>query len=275
MLAAASDYTFIWQIPLILIFLFGWIVGGGALFHRALSPHLTKKKKKTFLHGVFVSLVSGTVAGIGAMIAMFVGSELLPKWEDSPVSIIALILAAGVLWVVWYMVVYAMHDLPGKLTMKLAWVPITSVCLLGAVVATACAVPAYRMRMAQVETQRRAGMGLQNLSMIYAALRGYPSQGAPKSLEELVEKELIEDEMIKNPLDPDRAVGFFYLPQPINRRAESREVILACSYAIDEAPRLVLLMGGEVASMGEGSFESYLERPENKAFAEAYLKSND
>lgn len=273
MLAAASDYTFIWQLPLVLIFLFGWIVGGGALFHRALSPHLTKKKKKTFLHGVFISLVSGTVAGIGGMIAMFVGSEFLPK--SGPVSIIALILAGVVLWVVWYLVVYAMHDLPGKLTMKLAWVPITSVFLLGAVVATACAVPAYRLRMEQVEMQRRAGMGLQNLSMIYGALRGYPSQGAPKSLEELIEKELIEDGMIKNPLDPDRAVGFFYFPQPINRRIEKKEMILACSYSIDEAPRLVLLMGGEVASMGEGSFESYLERPENKAFAEAYLKSND
>ena len=275
MLAAVSDYTFLWQLPLVLIFLFGWIVGGGALFHRALSPHLTKKKKKTLLHGVFVSLVSGTVAGIGALIALFAGSVLLPEMSDSNIPIGGLILGVLVLWVIWYIVVYAMHDLPAKLTMKLASIPITSVFLLGVLVATACGVPAYRMRMAQVEKQRAVLIGLQNLSGIYGALRSYASQEAPKSLEELVEKELVEADVIKNPLDPERSSGFFYLPQPINRRSEMKEKIVACSYPVDEAPRLVLLMGGEVASMGERSFEKSLERPENKAFAEAYQKSEE
>lgn len=275
MLAAVSDYTFIWQLPLVLIFLFGWIVGGGVLFHRALSPHLTKKKKKTLFHGVFVSLASGTVAGIGAIIGLFAGSVLLPKMLDSPVPIGALILSGLLLWIVWYLVVYAMHDLPGKLTIKLAWKPITSVFLLGLVVVTACAVPAYRIRMKQVETERDGRIGLQNLSLIYGALRGYPSQEAPKSLQELVEKELLEEETIRNPLDPDRAVGFFYFRQPINRRTENKERIVACSYPLEDAPRLVLLMGGEVRSMGEGSFESYLKRPVNKAFAEAYQNRKD
>jgi hypothetical protein len=76
-------------------------------------------------------------------------------------------------------------------------------------------------------------------------------------------------------LDPDREVGFFYFSQPINRRAENKEMIVACSFPVEDAPRLVLLMGSVVTTMGEGSFESYLERPENKDFSEAYQKRKD
>ena len=275
-LADAMDYFHLWQLPLLGILLFGWIIGGGYLFQRGMASHVTARRRNRFSRGVLVSFLSGTVGLVVAWIFYKIGSLLVRESFGLPVSLTGTALAVVGFLGISYLVVYAMHKLTLGGTLRLWLLPIGGTCILGLAVLASCAIPAYYIRRNDLQRMANIRAGLDNLVRIHHAIFAGSANQLPKSLRELVEKEQLLPEDLKNPADPSREVGFFYMPRRLrSTREEGIEELIIASFPVANAGRLVLYTHGEANYLGEESFQSLLARPENQEFAKALQKATE
>ena len=273
-LADASDYFHRWQIPLVLILLFGWIVGGGYLFQRGFAPHVKNRRQDQLARGMLVSFLSGSIGLIIAWVFYKAGSLLVTERLGIPVSLTGTAMAAIGFLGISYLVVYAMHKLTVKQTLRLWILPIGGTCILGLAVLSACAIPAYYIRRDDIKRRVAIRGGLDNLIRIHRAIFARSASQPPKTLEEMVDGKLLLKKDLKNPADPSHEIGFFYMPRRLrSSRDEGVEELMVVSYPAPDVGRLVLYTYGEANYLGEESFRSLLERPENKKFAEALQKA--
>lgn len=271
MLASFQDYLFLWQLPLLGVFVVGWIGGGGYLLRWSIR-RLRLRRRVKLERCVLASLLAGS-AGVFAggavlMLAISIGQAL-----NVSLDVPAIVLSGLALLTVSFLVLYAMFEFPARSLLAAAAVPLGATLLLGALVATAAGVPAYYLR----HKKAKHRLCQRNLAEIHKAVTAYcwTHTDPPRTLQALVDEKYIRQEYIRCAAAPDAETGFFYFPSrplPANRR--TRE-LLACDLPGrhgDDARAMVFLNGtGDWKS--EEHFQALLREPENARFAEALGKA--
>ncbi len=277
-LAAASDYIFAWQFPLFGVFVVGWLVGGGYLFHRTLSKKVPSRKGVSLGRGVLISLLSGMGGALAGVVLYKVGETLMPpSIEDGgmPVSILGVVLGLMGYAVVAWLVVFAMHKIPVGDTLSASALPVGATVGLAIAIGLGCAIPAN----SQVQKQRKQmmlmHMNMNRLKVLYQHYLYRSPREPVESLEALKANERFDETLLKNAARPGREIGFFYHPSPKTFGSEEPRV-LACDFADsyeNRDVRIVLFTDGRVVQYDEGAFRIELQAEQNQEFAEALRKA--
>jgi hypothetical protein len=274
-LANVSDYLAIWQLPVMAIVLFGWLVGGGYLFQRTLSK-ATDNRRFKFAKGVQVSLLAGLAGVFSAFIMYLVGNNLiLPGEADMPVSIPGVILAVIALLVMSVLTVWAMFPLSFGQTARACALPIGSVFLLILVAGTGVGIPTYYTREANIRQADNINATIGQVNRIYLAMIRNGRDQPPASLQELVKLEYIEPETLISPANPDGPGFFYHQPDVIEPPSPDSQKVLMCDFRdnFNGKGRTVLYHNSVIHFLPETSFQSLMMDPVNREFAKALQKA--
>ena len=99
----------------------------------------------------------------------------------------------------------------------------------------------------------------------------------PASLQAMVESDAVSAEEIRNPRDPNRPVGFFYLPVPSESGDEGTLRLRATEFQHPgtDYRRVVLYADGRTIAVPPEEFQELLKREENQAFAEGLTEAEE
>lgn len=269
MLAAINDYTHIWQLPLLLIGVVGWLVWGGMLFRNS-ARRVTGQSRIGLGRGVGIAGASGFCGTLGGAIVAYIVVNALKNSAGIMVStLIGGAAGLAMYLLLTYLVVYTMHGtLHAKEVLTLCIKPLAIIVSLNIVVGLLCIVPAYIQRQGEIEQLQLQRDVQQRMCDVYDVLRRN-AINPPKTLQELVDAKKIEQKMIQ--MSGDNPKTFFYNSLRI---PSSPNVILLCTYKDDiEGGRMVLLSSGKCSFIQKNGFSELLKREENKEFAEALKKA--
>jgi hypothetical protein len=261
------------QIPLMLLFVLAWLLGGGALLRRAFREHVPRRENKL---GSFVlaSLLAGAalVFAVGAILSL--ATALQDRLEMDIVLYAGALLGLLVGALMFFLVVYARFNLPagtilGGAAPALGAIMLAGILIGGAVIAIG--------RPEHLETFRRQA-SINNLYRINAGIRAFEDkQGRlPKTLTELRDKsDLVQAEDLVWPGLKDRKIGYFYLP--IGTESEQSRKLRLCEFdhAQSDAGRVVSYANEDVLWISDAQFQKVLALEENQRFAEAYRAAQE
>ncbi|MBS3735336.1 MAG: hypothetical protein KGY99_10505 [Phycisphaerae bacterium] len=265
-LADIRNFLYAWQLPLVLVFLVGWIWGGGYLLHRALrnTSDAGRAALSRCLTAIFLAGLGGAVGG-GVLFLLV--QRIAQSPGHKPIVLPAVVGGLAALGLA-YLVIFAMFTLSAGRTLRAVALPMGAVVALAALVGTACGVPAWYIRQGQLTRDRT----LFKLDVLYKAVEGYRrrNDAPPPSLQALVDAGAIAPQHLRSPTLPDREVGFFYLPQSAEAVEDARrETIVICAIAAHDGQRAVCYADGRTEWLDEAGFQRRLGDEPNKAFAEA------
>ena len=268
----------IWMVPLIGIFIAGWIFLGGYMFQKSLLKHSDQRRVK-YGAGVLTSLLCGLVGGLPMMAAVYAGMKL---GADTPNRLLFFIIGsiAGLISfiAVGYLVVFTMFKkLSAKTALSASLIPLVVIIALGGAVGLACGIPAFYQNRKDNTTARLAVETILKLSRIHDVLLRKFATDPPKTLDVLVEQQLLSKNDITSPAKPD-GKGFFYYPPDriLSRNNDHVDELLACDYSenFDGEDYVVVYTYGMATRLGEHAFKAVLNKPINEKFAKAFRKAD-
>lgn len=266
MLAAWTNYLFVWQLPMFGAFAAVWLIGGPYLTRRALGRYadLPRSKRRMGRCAQLNFLATGTglaalviVAGFFVILGSKLGSRLLSIAGALP----GLLAMMAMSWAV----ALSMLALRAKTVLRITAATTGPMVALLVAVGAGAFVPAWFARQAEVQrlTCRR------NLHEIRVGLQLYATRGeqAP-SLKALAESKLIQAEYLTCPAEPELDIGYLYLPAEAAQRGQHSRTVRVCDrHASHGSKRLVLFTDGRIELVGGREFEQLLRLPENEALA--------
>jgi hypothetical protein len=270
MLAAAADYFQVWQLPVILVLIVGWLVGGGYLFLLGLR-NVTESKRVKFGRGILLSFLSGLIGAMAGVALLWLGQVLLPPTGKFPISKWGVGMASLGYLFMGYFIVFAMNKLSAKETLRLSAPPLLATLIGGGIILGTCAWFAHKSVIIDRRYEGYKGETMIRLDRIYRTIERRGPSKPPENLQVLVEEKLVQEDAIKSPAKP-KGPGFFYVPSPLDlRRTEENKKILACDYRANfgDRGRTVLFTDGSLRFYQPSGFARLLRDPDNQAFAEA------
>jgi len=264
----------LWQLPLMALFLVGWLLGGGYLIQRLFKPHSTRR---TSAYGrcVRVSFLSGGAAWLAAGAVYFL-IITIAKLYDTTYNYLGLIPAILIAMVMFYLVLHASFNLPTSVVVTRSGIVVGAILLLGLAVAAGVFLPAQALLLGQVRRNR----SVTKVFRIKEAVLEYEKACAkvPSTLGALVDSNMLEPRDLRCPSVPDRKIGYFYLPTPSVGRDEQKdpEKLRLCEFTSEEtkAGRIVLFANGEVRRTVPADFERVLGLEYNRLFAEKFRQAD-
>ncbi len=273
-----GNYIFIWQLPLILAMMLGWVVFGGYLlakaeFKRAQQEAdeaekegiVRRRPKRRVGHGIAVAFLAGFGGAVlGGAFYMLVGAMRVS--ED---SVTALAVAGAVGFVAFligaFLVIYAMHHVSMGEALKLSGPFFLVNLVLIAGIGAAIAIPAYGMGRAALAR----GNCTTNLRIVYDGVQQYNRlyTQSPQTLQQLVDTERVNPPHIESPTT-DPPTRYIYAPAKIIEPGAPTEEILAIGPVSDDG-RNVLFVNGDVRWLSPSELKPLLDRPENADIAQA------
>lgn len=261
-----------WQLPLMAVFLIGWLFGGAYLLQRAFEKRLPRRAV-TYGRCVLASLLSGGAAAFAGGVVYLLIITIAERLGTT-LNYVGLIPAVLLATVMFYVVVHAMFDLPPSVVVRRGALPIGAILLLGLAVGAGVFLPARRLFFRQM----RRAESTHNLYRIQAAILQYEQTLAktPPSLTALVERGEMKAEHLRCPSIPNREIGYFYLPFRSIAREAYTEKLRACEFTHDETSpsRLVLFGNGEILPITPADFERLLALGENGDFAGGFREAD-
>ena len=250
-----------WQVPIMLAFIFGWIVGGGHLLRLAVRRYLVRRPTlgKCVLTSFLAGMAGAVAAGVTFGLFWTIGST-----SDVELTIVGLVAAAVMLLGCGYLVIYAGFEISAPAAVRVAAPPMLAIIILGGGLGVAAGLPAYHIQ----QSKLKRGQSCQRLYRVYDALKRYAGSAAP-SLQELLDRKLISPDFLRSPGAPGKKIGYFYYPRRTIGHQHETSKILACDFG-DNFPgkgRAVLLIDGRCSWFTEEDFQELLAKPENRLFA--------
>jgi len=274
-----------WQLPLLAVFLFGWLLGGGYLLHRYLRGALPRRGA-TMGRCVLASLLAGGAVLIAAG-AVFVLFGKIGERAEMDLRIVggALGIIGGV--PMWFLVLYVMFPLPIVRIVRVGSPAAGGVLLLALVVGAGVILPARALNLREVRKlqsinrlQMIHDLIHRNFDLIEASLE-QPLATVRDPLGELARKKLagkriLSPSQLRSPCDPQREIGYFYRLARSLPRDERTPELQACefSHAGSDAGRVVLFRNGYCDWVPASEFERLLSLEENKEFAAAFREAD-
>jgi len=275
LLAAATDYLASWHLGVVLVVFFIWAVLGGHLLRRAVQPLVPRRKAAA--NRCYLAAFLATVAGaIGSSVVLVVAIDVLHRMlgQVATVQWLAPLLAAIGFVALTYVVLYASFDLSAAVALGV-WLrcfgpPLALTVALGA----PTALYTYSSRHRLLAEQH----SLVRLRFIYTGLQTYGAGGTPRSLERMLDDNVLRKEDLQCRTGTDRHIDYFYLYSELDDRDPNRGTrLLACDFAENHGGRGrgALFADGKTRWCSAAEFSELLRRDENRAFALALKRAEE
>lgn len=272
MLAGIGNYLHLeWQLPIIIVFLVGWIVGGGWLL-RKLILRRDRMANASMERCALTSVLAGSAGAMCGVIGAYITDTILKATEVEMMPLTICVGATCALFVM-FIVVFAMFDFSAATTAKVMILPILFIMVLGAVTATAAGLPAYYIHQneAKRETSKKKLWQIR-YSIVDDFQRKFGRP--PKDLGELVEQKMIDQNLLDSPFMPEGQIGYFYLPSQLTQKGnDSDNRLLVCDLHTanvnGQAGRCAAMVSNACRWFTADEFDKYLTMPENQEFAAA------
>ncbi|MBI5724888.1 MAG: hypothetical protein HZA50_13090 [Planctomycetes bacterium] len=270
MLDYIRSFAFWWQLPMIGLFLLGWL-GSAWLLRRGV-----RRQDPSYRTGAGHCILAVIMAGVSAAICgaiTFYVVNIIGKAADIDLKIPGAILAGPVALAIAVLVTYAMFALSFRQTLRAIVAPLAAVMLLACATAAAAGLPAIQAR--RQANQKNAT--LERLQIIHDVIVNHYLQDygrLPKKLDDLVEKGLLKVDFLRSPRDPGEPIGFLYLPTDDMLTGGGRRILLCeiCRHGQCEEGRAIGLANGGGRWYGDKEFHELLSLSENRDFADALKK---
>lgn len=269
-LAGLQDYLFLWQLWVILFYVFAWLIGGTYLMRWTLVHMTDLPRRKRTLGGSFRLNFFTTGSGLAALGIIALAFGVLAGRAESgklTIALTGLVLSLPAMFGTAWAVGMVMLNLSGKGWLRVAAVatggPLVFLILLIAV----AFVPSRSQRLASLYQDRCE----QNLYGLRGALNRHSAMGPEAvTLEELVEKGQCGPELLRCPAKLERVPGYLYVPSPqAARDMGAIYKIRVCDCRGNHGrSRMVLYTDGRVLVVDEDRFAELLKLPENAKMAE-------
>jgi hypothetical protein len=264
------------QIPLLLAFLVGWLIGGAYLLQKAARKYPQRELRTISMGKCAVAMfITGLLALLAGVMVMAIGVLFYQETESKVLIGVFAVIAL----IVMVMMGVLSINMQLRCSLKDSWTigqrPLFGTMALLIVVVVAGFLPAR----ARVMSGARRNVVLQQMKRINGAMRTYANQigwGYPDTLENLlILQEEINEKTLKHPLRPELDVAFFYWPPSIEAAQENpAQAILAVSYAgKGNDGRAVMLYGGKIDWLSDAECKALLAEPVNEAFARELAKA--
>lgn len=267
---ALKNYWHIWQLPLIILLLVGWILGGGWMLQSGLKK-VTGNSRIKLSKGLTAAFLISLVGGIPAIVVLKIATLYV---DEIPGVVLGSIFGAIVFLGFSYLLILSMVKVTAAEAARV-WAPAISAMLgLGIAVGLAAGLPAYSIHQDVLKTQASMKESRDDLLEIYQTIRTKRPQNPPVVLQELVDEKQIDPKYI-NHSKVTSGVGYFYRPARLSARAEESEQILACDWATTHktGDRMVLFVHGRCEQIFPQAFDMLLAEPVNADFAKALQKA--
>jgi MFS family permease len=269
-------YLFWWQLPAILIFIVGWVWGGGVLLRKSVVKNHPEMTRKTTLNKcILSSLLSGLGAffafGVVAYMFYAIASFKGGMFTSSSIIIPAFAIGCILMVAVGFMILYSMFQLSFAQTIRLVAPMAFLVLGLGIVLGTATAVPTV---VAGNRTLDQTAC-IMNMRQILSSATQYERQfGSPApDIKSLLDTQSLKPEFAVCPSAKDQPVGYFLYPllTPGEKDKPSADQLRACDFRSNHGGRgrVVLMLNGDINWEDESEFQTLLNKPVNAGFAKA------
>lgn len=264
-----------WQLPLMALFLVGWLFGGAYLIQRLFKPHLTRRTSG-YGRCVQASLLCGGAAWLSAGVVYFLIITVAETY-DTTYNYLGLIPAVLTAVVMFYLVLHASFDLPMSVVVPRGGIVVGAILLLGLAVGAGVFLPAQSLFI----REGRRNKSVTNVFRINGAILDYKKafSKVPLTLEALADSNTIEPNDLRCPSVPDRKIGYFYLPPPSLARHDPNkpEKLRLCEFTSKETKtaRVVLFANGDVLRrVGPPEFQRLLGLEGNRLFADRFRQAD-
>jgi len=256
----------IWQLPVALLLVGGWIFWGGRVLHKRMAAIASRKEsaRGRCTRAAVLSGLAGIVcAGIGIAMGKLLGDAIGVRWFYLGIPFAGLAFLG-----ISFLTVFASFQLPaGQLSG--IWLKAFGPVLLVTMVAE---IPAFWV--SYNDNQRQISLR-ESQEDLYAIYRGLNApilvRTPPKTLEALLNVSKFQAGSLKCRRHPDRKIGYFFAPAELIDMREPTTKLLACDWADNQAggERAILFINGRVDVADHGEFDSLLQDPSNADFKEA------
>lgn len=264
LLAEATDYMAIWQLPIVAVLGGVWVVLGGYLLRRNVQANIGRREaalNRCLLIAFLAGLGGLFSAGVAVVLAMQIAQSISVKalWLASPAAAVAFCLVS-------FLTVLASFKLPAGSVGK-AWLKSFGPPLLLMVIAM---IPTVWV----TETNRQNDLSRMKsfncLQYIYAGIANrYQAAKPPATLEELLTSNVIEPQYLQAHRHRSRKIGFFYRPVKRVPADELTKKLMLCDWVdnLNGESRTVVYANGKTELLDKAQFQKILSLDENKAFA--------
>jgi len=266
-------YLHVWQLPLVALFLAGWILGGGWLLHRATQRSPSAKVRRISVVRCYqLSFLSG-VFGMGSSAITLYIFAALSRATHLPLMAVGAAVATAMGILLALLVFHASLSVGIHQSMAMAIRPLAAV-IATALLLGACAYfPARRIFWADLRYYKT----FENLKEISRALKAYDRQyhAWPNDLQQLIDTRLITANLLVAPINPHLPVGYFYKPPGRKDSSPLPSQLVAVSLISPKRPggRALLLADGELKLLRHQSANLFLDDETNADFTDALLKA--
>ncbi len=266
LLAEATDYMAIWQLPILLVLGGVWIFLGGYLLRRSLGGHVGRRESalnRCLLISFLAGLGGAFSGGVAIVLAWQVATSLKIQtiWLAPPAAAVAFCLVS-------FLTVFASFKLSvgglGKVWLKSFGPPLVMMVIV--------AIPTMWVAETNRQNELARMKSSHCLKSIYEGIdQRYQVARSPATLTELVESNVIESQYLQAHKHRSRKVGFFYHPGTRVPKEEPSKQLMICDWVdnLDGKNRTVVYANGTIEVLGEAQFQKVLSLAENKAFAAA------
>ena len=186
--ANVQHYLYWWQLPLLGIFIVGWLLGGGYLLLRSMAKQPLNPPAK--LPRCIGAAVLAGLAGLFAGSVLYTLLATIGRGLELNLGPLGAIVAVAAMIAVGYLVIYAMFNLPFGNVLRAAGPAIFGTILLAVVIGAAAAIPARYA----TQAKRRRERAIHHLQRIHRAILMYEIKTGrtPKTLSALADEHYID-----------------------------------------------------------------------------------
>jgi len=263
-----QPYLFLWQLPIIALYLLAWAFAGSYLLRRVTHKLLPERRKRIRLgRCTLVMLLVGGAMTVSGTVAMRLVS-LLSKTVEYSLIIPAVVTGVVAAVVMGALCLYATFHFTIRQTARALLVSVGPLVLLAGVIGPPTAGVAWYIR----QRDLRRNISLSNLMRIRDALATYEKQelAPPPTLARLAHTNYITEIFLAAPVAPERRIAYFYIPGKWPSAAAGPDTIRICTFVSDiEDGRGTLTGDGRCVWRSPDEIAFMLGRPQNAAFAAA------
>jgi hypothetical protein len=264
--AAISSYLHLWQLPVIMLYLLAWVVGGPYLTRWILRKTALPRHKTGMVHAARINflgngsalLALGTVTGSLAVLGQRLG---YPHFY-----LLAAVVGPAVMLVMSWAVHWVMLEVPGREVLRIITRTTVPLLALGALLGVATGVPTWYLRRAELKRQGCR----ENLLRLHSLLHSYeqqnPGQEAP-TLEALLKNPDARKEWFHCAGRTGPEPSYLYAPAPTLEGNLSQQVRVCDRRGNHGRARLVLFTDGRVEEFSEAEFARLMQEPLNRQMA--------
>lgn len=263
-LAVATDYLQGWLLWVVMPLVVVWIGVGGAMLRRGVKA-LVSRNQARLGRCLLISFLAGLGGAIATAIVGFLVATLA-KQCDFKLFLPAALILPVVFVAITFTVVYASFEAPVRALLRISGVafagPILAV-VVGGTPALWHAYTAQQQEYARQESKAR-------LEYLFRAMAfHYERSQPPRTLQDLVQKNVVRADVLKCRRDTGRDVDYFYLATPLIPPDQVSQRILACDLIDNHGGlgRMVLFVNGDVRWYSRDELPGLLDLPENRTFA--------